>query len=198
MKESIKYGEGIRILNQDLWEMIISFIVSANNNIPRIKGIIDRMSKKYGTCIVFRGQEYYTFPTPEALATVSMENLRALGLGFRDKYIFETTRKIVNGEVDLEKLKQEKSTKNIRNELLTLSGVGPKVADCILLFSTLKRFDVFPIDVWVRRVMNDLYIHNPVEAKVNKKEIEQLAKEKFGDLEGIAQQYLFYWKRENS
>ena len=183
MKESIKYGEGIRILNQDLWEMIISFIVSANNNIPRIKGIIDRMSKKYGTCIVFRGQEYYTFPTPEALATASMEDLRALGLGFRDKYIFETTRKIVNGEVDLEKLKQEKSTKNIRNELLTLSGVGPKVADCILLFSTL---------------MNDLYIHNPVEAKVNKKEIEQLAKEKFGDLEGIAQQYLFYWKRENS
>lgn len=198
MKESIKYGEGIRILNQDLWEMIISFIVSANNNIPRIKGIIDRMSKKYGICIVFRGQEYYTFPTPEALATASMEDLRALGLGFRDKYIFETTRKIVNGEVDLEKLKQEKSTKNIRNELLTLSGVGPKVADCILLFSTLKRFDVFPIDVWVRRVMNDLYIHNPVEAKVNKKEIEQLAKEKFGDLEGIAQQYLFYWKRENS
>lgn len=198
MQESIKYGEGIRILNQDLWEMIISFIVSANNNIPRIKGMIDRMSKKYGTCIVFRGQEYYTFPTPEALATASMEDLRALGLGFRDKYIFETTRKIVNGEVDLEKLKQEESTKNIRNELLTLSGVGPKVADCILLFSTLKRFDVFPIDVWVRRVMNDLYIHNPVEAKVNKKEIELLAKEKFGDLEGIAQQYLFYWKRENS
>ena len=100
MKESIKYGEGIRILNQDLWEMIISFIVSANNNIPRIKGIIDRMSKKYGTCIVFRGQEYYTFPTQEALATASMENLRALGLGFRDKYIFETTRNIVNGEVN--------------------------------------------------------------------------------------------------
>ena len=198
VKTSIEYGQGIRILNQDLWEMIISYIISANNNIPRIKGIIDRMSKKYGICIVFRGQEYYTFPTPEALATASMEDLRALGLGFRDKYIFETTRKIVNSEADLEKLKQEKSTKNIRNELLTLSGVGPKVADCILLFSTLKRFDVFPIDVWVRRVMNDLYIHNPVEAKVNKKEIEQLAKEKFGDLEGIAQQYLFYWKRENS
>ena len=86
----------------------------------------------------------------------------------------------------------------MRNELLTLSGVGPKVADCILLFSTLKRFDVFPIDVWVRRVMNDLYIHNDDENKVNKKEIEKLAKEKYGDLEGIAQQYLFYWKRENN
>ena len=94
-------------------------------------------------------------------------------------------------------MKEEKDTLTVRNELLTLSGVGPKVADCILLFSTLKRFDVFPIDVWVRRVMNDLYIHNPEESKVNKKEIENLAKQKFGELEGIAQQYLFYWKREN-
>lgn len=197
LAESIKYGEGIRILNQDLWEMIISFIISANNNIPRIKGIIERMSKKYGNKIEFRGEEYYTFPTIDKLSTASIEDLRALGLGFRDKYIFNTTRKIKSGEVNLDKIKKEKDTSEIRKELLNLSGVGPKVADCILLFSTLKRFDVFPIDVWVRRVMNDLYIHNPDESKVNKKEIEKLAKEKFGNLEGIAQQYLFYWKREN-
>lgn len=198
LAESIKYGEGIRILNQDLWEMIISFIISANNNIPRIKGIIDRMSKKYGNKVEFREQAYYTFPTAEALSTASIEELRALGLGFRDKYIFETTEKIKSGEVSLEEMKTEKDTTKVRNKLLTLSGVGPKVADCVLLFSTLKRFDVFPIDVWVRRVMNDLYIHNPDETKVNKKEIEQLAKAKFGELEGIAQQYLFYWKRENN
>ena len=198
LKESIKYGEGIRILNQDLWEMIISFIVSANNNIPRIKGIINRMSQKYGNKIEFHGKDYYTFPTIEALSNASIEDLRALGLGFRDKYIYETTKKIKNGDIDLEKMKQENDTKQMRNELLTLSGVGPKVADCILLFSTLKRFDVFPIDVWVRRVMNDLYIHNSEESKVNKKEIESLAREKYGDLEGIAQQYLFYWKRENN
>lgn len=198
LAESIRYGEGIRILNQDLWEMIISFIVSANNNIPRIKGIIDRMAKKYGNEIEFRGKVYYTFPTVEALSTATIEDLRALGLGFRDKYIYETTKKIKYGEVSLEKMRKEKDTAKIRKQLLALSGVGPKVADCILLFSTLKRFEVFPIDVWVRRVMNDLYIHNPDEAKVNKKEIEQLAKEKFGNLEGIAQQYLFYWKRENT
>ena len=84
----------------------------------------------------------------------------------------------------------------VRDELLKLSGVGPKVADCILLFSDLKRFDVFPIDVWVRRVMNDLYLKEADETKVNKKKIENLAKEKFGDLAGIAQQYLFYWRRE--
>ena len=198
LAESIKYGEGIRILNQDLWEMIISFIVSANNNIPRIKGIIDRMSQKYGDKIEFRGKAYYTFPTIEALSTASIEDLRTLGLGFRDKYIYETTKKIKNGDVNLEEMKNESDTTKIRNQLLTLSGVGPKVADCILLFSTLKRFDVFPIDVWVRRVMNDLYIHNPDEGKVNKKEIEQLARAKFGNLAGIAQQYLFYWKRENT
>ena len=198
LKESISYAEGIRILNQDLWEMIISFIISANNNIPRIKKIIENMSKKYGKEIKFRGKSYYTFPEVEELSKASLEELRSLGLGFRDKYIFETTKKIKNGEIDLEKLKAEKDTKKVREKLLTLSGVGPKVADCILLFSTLKRFDVFPIDVWVRRVMNDLYIHNKDENKVNKKEIEKLAKEKFGDLEGIAQQYLFYWRRENN
>ena len=92
----------------------------------------------------------------------------------------------------------EEDTKKIRELLLTLSGVGPKVADCILLFSTLKRFDVFPIDVWVRRVMNDLYIKNPDESKVSKKEIQKLAVKKFGKLEGLAQQYLFYWRRDIS
>lgn len=196
MAQSISYGEGIRILNQDLWEMIISFIISANNNIPRIKGIIERMSKKYGEEIEFRGKKYYTFPTIEALKNASKEELRALGMGFRDKYIYETTKIIAEKQVDLESLKN-KETKQAREELLKLNGVGPKVADCILLFSTLKRLDVFPIDVWVRRVMNDLYIHNEDETKVSKKQIENLAKEKFGELEGIAQQYLFYWRREN-
>lgn len=197
MQESIKYGAGIRILNQDLWEMIISFIISANNNIPRIKKIIEKMSKEYGTEIEFRNQTYYTFPTTEQLSRANIQDLRKLGLGFRDKYIYETTKIIKERKIDLVEL-QEKDTTSARKELVTLAGVGPKVADCILLFSTLKRFDVFPIDVWVRRVMNDLYIHNEVEEKVSKKEIKKLAKEKFGDLEGIAQQYLFYWKRENN
>ena len=196
MKESIKYGEGIRILNQDLWEMIISFIISANNNIPRIKGIIERMSAKYGQEIRFRGTSYYTFPTIDELSQASVKDLKDLGLGFRDRYVYETTKKIKEGKINLENLKQE-STNEVRKQLLTLTGVGPKVADCIMLFSTLKRFDVFPVDVWVRRVMNDLYIHNEDETKVNKKQIQEIARDKFGALEGIAQQYLFYWKRES-
>jgi N-glycosylase/DNA lyase len=196
MQTSIEYGNGIRILNQDLWETIISFIISANNNIPRIKGIIERLSKNYGDEIVWNGKSYYTFPTANQLKNVTVEEFRKLGLGFRDVRVYETTHKILNKEIDFSILSKEEDTFKVREKLLTLSGVGPKVADCILLFSTLKRFDVFPVDVWVRRVMNDLYIKNEDETKVSKKEIEKLAKEKFGDLSGLAQQYLFYWRRE--
>ena len=197
LKTSVEYGKGIRILNQDLWETIISFIISANNNIPRIKGIIERLSQKYGNEIEWNGQKYYTFPTAEQLRNVTAEEYRKLGLGFRDIRLYETTKMILNKEVDLEKLRNNPNTQEIREELLKLSGVGPKVADCILLFSDLKRFDVFPIDVWVRRVMNDLYIKEDDETKVSKTKIEKLAEEKFGNLKGLAQQYLFYWRREN-
>ena len=197
LKTSVEYGKGIRILNQDLWETIISFIISANNNIPRIKGIIERLAKAYGDKIEYEGKDYYTFPTPEQLRNVSIQEFRNLGLGFRDIRLYETTHMILDKEVDLNKL-SKMPTKQAREELLRLSGVGQKVADCILLFSTLKRFDVFPIDVWVRRVMNELYIKNADETKVTKNEIQRLADEKFGALQGLAQQYLFYWKRENA
>ena len=109
MKNSIQYGEGIRILNQDLWETIISFIISANNNIPRIKGIIERLSKNYGNEIIWNGKKYYTFPTAEELRNVSVEEYRKLGLGFRDIRVYETTQMILNKEVDLEKLFNEKT-----------------------------------------------------------------------------------------
>lgn len=196
MKISTEYGKGIRILNQDLWETIISFIISANNNIPRIKGIIERLSEKYGTKLNWNGKTYYTFPTPEQLKNATTQDFRSLGLGFRDIRLFETTKMILEKQVDLNSLYNEEDTKKVREELLRLSGVGPKVADCILLFSDLKRFDVFPIDVWVRRVMNELYIKNDDETKVSKKEIEKLANMKFGNIKGLAQQYLFYWRRE--
>ncbi len=192
---AVDFGEGIRILNQDLWETIISFIISANNNIPRIKKIINNLSKEYGKEVVFEGDTYYTFPTVENLSKATVEDLRKIGLGFRDKRIFNTTKMIKSGEISLERIQNMSSTEEMRNELLKLDGVGPKVADCILLFS-LHRFDVFPIDVWVRRVMNDLYIHEEIEEKVNKKEILNIANEKFGPIKGLAQQYLFYWKRE--
>lgn len=196
MRKSTQFGSGIRILNQDLWEMIISFIISANNNIPRIKGIIDRISKKVGKKIEWRGKEYYLFPTIEEMSELSVADFRELGAGFRDKRLYKSTQMILNGEVSLEFLEKCNDTPLIREELLKLDGVGEKVADCIMLFA-LKRFDSFPIDVWVRRVMNTLYIHNDDETKVSKKDINNTANELFGDIRGIAQQYLFYWAREN-
>ncbi len=226
MKKSVEFGSGIRILKQDLWEMIISYIISANNNIPRIKGIINRISERVGRKVSWNGVDYYLFPTVEELAKLSVSDLRELGTGFRDKRIYKTTQMILNKKIDLEclrsaalrndsdldclkseALKNEndierlkgkctKSTDEIRESLLNLDGVGEKVADCILLFG-LHRFDTFPVDVWVRRVMNTLYIHNEDETKVNKKQIRDVAYELFGDIEGIAQQYLFYWAREN-
>lgn len=195
LKTSIEYGEGIRILNQDLWETLISFIISANNNIPRIKGIIERISKSYGEKIVWDKAEYYTFPTPQELSKASVEDLRNIGLGFRDVRVYETTKIINENPNKLKELEDEKDVNKLREELLKFPGVGPKVADCVMLFSTLKKLEVFPIDVWVRRVMNELYIKNEDETKINKKEIEELAKTKYGNLAGIAQQYLFYWRR---
>ena len=194
MKESIQYWHGIRLLNQDLWETIISFIISANNNIPRIKWIIERLSQKYWTEIDFNWQSYYTFPTTEQLKDVSIPDYRKLWLWFRDVRLYETTKMVLDWKIDLNSL-YKKYTQIVKNELLNLSWIWPKVADCILLFSDLKRLEVFPIDVRVRRVMNELYIHNSDENKVNKNQIQKLAREKFWDYAGLAQEYLFYRAR---
>lgn len=194
LANSIKYGNGIRILHQDLWETLISFIISANNNIPRIKTIIERISKTYGNKLIFQDKEYYTFPTPEELANVTVQDFRNLGLGFRDVRVYETVQKTLRKEIDLEQLEKEKDAETLRNKLLEIPGVGLKVADCIMLFS-LKKYEVFPVDVWVRRVISELYFEN-VEQKPQI--IQKFAKEQYGNLAGLAQQYLFYWRRDTA
>lgn len=194
LKNSIEYGNGIRILKQDLWETLLSFIISANNNIPRIKTIIERIAKKYGNRIEYRNKIYYTFPTPEMLQNASIDNFRGLGLGFRDVRIYETVQRTLKGEIDLEKLKQEENTEVLRKKLLEIPGVGPKVADCVMLFA-LNRFDVFPVDVWVKRVISELYFDKKEQTP---NVIHEFAEKQYGDLAGLAQQYLFYWRRENS
>lgn len=194
MRESVSFWQGIRLLNQDLRETIISFIISANNNIPRIKWIIERLSQKYWTEIDWNSQQYFTFPTADQLRDVRVSDYRKLWLWFRDERVFTTTRLILDGKIDLNSL-YSKPTPNVREELLNLSWIWPKVADCILLFSDLKRLEVFPIDVRVRRVMNHLYIHQSDENKVNKNQILNIAYEKFWDYAWLAQQYLFYRAR---
>jgi len=194
LANSIEYGAGIRILKQDLWETLISFIISANNNIPRIKTIIERISKRYGNKIEFNGKEYYTFPTPEELRNATVQDFRNLGLGFRDVRVYETVQKTLKNEINLQKLKEENNVEKLRDELLKIPGVGPKVADCIMLFS-LSKYQVFPVDVWVRRVISELYFENKEQQQ---KVIQRFAKEHYGKLAGLAQQYLFYWRREKA
>ncbi|MBO5142566.1 MAG: 8-oxoguanine DNA glycosylase [Clostridia bacterium] len=190
MKKAISYGKGIRILNQDPWEMLISYIISAANNIPRISKTIETLSEKYGKKITMNENTYYMFPTPNELKKATMEELRECNLGFRDKYVYNATRMVVNGEINFEELRN--SEYNVaKKKLMQIPGVGAKVADCILLFS-LGKIEAFPVDTWIKKVMNELYVDSTNITKIN-----QYATEKFGKYAGIAQQYLFYYKREN-
>lgn len=190
MQNAIFYGSGIRILNQEPWEMLISYIISAANNIPRISKTIENISREYGKMVEFQGEVFYLFPTPEELSKAKIEDLRKLNLGFRDKYVYAVTQKIANGEVNLENLKNM-SLKDAKKELMKLPGIGAKVADCILLFSMGKK-EAFPVDTWIKKVMNELYIESTNITKIN-----EYALNKFGNYAGIAQQYLFYYKRES-
>lgn len=192
VKKAVNNTSGLRHIKQDFFETIISYIISANNNIPRISKSVNEISKRYGKEIELDGEKYYLFPTPEELIDVTIDEYRECGVGFRDKYIYNTVKKINNGEINLEEM-QKMNTKDLRNLLLTFMGIGPKVADCILLFSC-SRQEVFPIDVWVERVMKRLYFDNK---EVSKKEILKYADENFGKDAGIIQQHLFYNIREN-
>lgn len=190
MKEAIETGWGIRLLRQDLWELIISFIISANNMIPRIMKTVDTLSVLKGSCID-NESNLYSFPEISKLADSTLEEIEQCRAGFRCKYIHKTSKMIGENSVTRQML-ADMDTDNARKELMKHPGVGPKVADCILLFSGLK-YDVFPTDVWVKRVMEELYLKKDSSLK----EIQQFAKDYFGDLTGYAQQYLFYHARLN-
>ncbi len=188
MAEAISFAPGIRILKQDFFEMLMSFILSQNNHIPRIKGLIQKLSQEYGTPLE-RG--FYSFPTPKQLARVSEEGYRSLGCGFRGRYLADAVEKVLTGGFssgDLEKL----STEELRQQLMSICGVGQKVADCILLFS-FGRYEVFPTDVWINRVFSHAYYGGK---KLGAKELQESAAEKFGGDAGFAQQYLFHYGRE--
>ncbi|NLD18919.1 MAG: 8-oxoguanine DNA glycosylase [Clostridiales bacterium] len=191
MRQAVEYGQGIRILNQEKWETLISFIISQNNNIPRIKKCINSLAETLGTKAgEYKGRAYYKLPTPEVLAEASQADLAPCRLGYRAKYLVATAGRIV--EEGLESLEvlggEEICGREALDALLCYCGVGPKVANCIALFS-MKKFDSFPIDVWVRKVMNQCYGID--ENDMNG--MKEYAAEKFGEYGGIAQQYLFYY-----
>jgi N-glycosylase/DNA lyase len=192
MKKAIAFGQGIRILDQDEFEMIISFIISANNRIPMIKKVIENLSISFGDKIgEYNGKLYYSFPTHEQLANADLELIKSCKAGFRSERIKEAAMRIA-GERDVVYKLKNKSYDEALEYLLTYKGIGNKVANCILLFS-MKQFSTFPVDVWVRRVMQELY----VPKTTNDKQIREFAESKFGNMSGYAQQYLFYYAREN-
>jgi len=190
MKQAINYGKGLRILNQDRWETLISFIISANNNIPRISSSIEKLSQKFGQKIILGNKEYYLFPTAEELKDATEEEIQECGVGFRAKYIKKAVFDYLTGNIDLDKI-ADMDYDSAKKELLKITRVGPKVANCILLFS-MQKIEAFPIDVWIKKMVEELYFG---EEKSNT-EIEFFAKERFGDLGGIAQQYLFNARKE--
>ena len=179
------FGQGLRILKQNPFETLISFIISANNHIPRIKSIIERLCFELGE----KCDGFYAFPTPQRLAGQTVSFYEKCGLGYRASYIYETANEICNG-FNLERL-YDMPSKDAKTQLCALKGVGPKVADCILLFGYGKT-DVFPVDTWIKKVYNTYF-----GAEDNPKIIREKLVEKYGDLSGYAQQYLFYYKREH-
>lgn len=191
LKESVEFGNGIRILKQEPWEMLISFIISARNSIPNIKKTIEKISAAFGEKIgEYNEKEYFAFPKADVLAKLEEDDLRPYGTSFRTKYILSSANKIVEeGNIDYLK---DVETKDAREKLQEFSGVGPKVSDCVLLFG-LSKMDVFPVDVWVQRVMDEFYTKGKHK---NLEKIREFGINMFGDVAGIGQQYLFYYARE--
>jgi N-glycosylase/DNA lyase len=202
LKEAVEFGHGIRLLKQDPFELIVSFIISANNRIPMIRRAIERISAKWGGELEYKGNKYYAFPTIERLSAASEEELEACGTGFRAKYIKDTVNRIYANTkasedeydegYDIGWIKAQEDDK-CHKELQKFMGIGPKVADCIMLFS-MQKYSAFPVDVWVKRAMQHFYLAPDVSLK----KIRDFGINKFGDLSGFAQQYLFYYARENN
>ena len=176
LKNAAEYGNGIRILRQDSWEALCSFIISQNNNIPRIKGIVERLCENFGEKI----EGGYTFPTAEKIASLDLDDLLVLRSGFRAKYILDAAKRVAGGEIrfkDLETL----TTDEVRQKLMCIYGVGAKVADCAMLYG-MGRLDAFPKDVWIKRALDVLFDGNLPEAATS--------------YAGIIQQYIFFYARE--
>ncbi len=194
LKEAVETASGIRILKQEPWEAICSFIISQNNNIPRIKKIIASLSQKCGKRVdisLMQGHiseshmenegNFYSFPTAEEILPLGVDGLFALKTGFRAKYIFDASEKMQSGEIELSFLKSADSTAECSAHLCSVKGIGPKVAACALLFG-FARLDAFPVDVWIKKVMAKYF--DP-----------DFSPEDLGKYAGVAQQYLFYYER---
>ena len=180
---------GMRILNQDLWECIGSFVLSQNNNVPRIKGIIRTISAQYGRRVALNGQVDYTFPTPHALVEAGVDGLHSCRMGYRAPYLWDISSAVTAGALDLEMLKGMPHNE-ARQTLMRFRGIGEKVADCICLFA-LGHMEALPIDVWIKRIIEQIYL----KRRASIREIRAFTQNYFGEHMGYAQQYLFHYAR---
>ena len=191
LKTAVDEKSGIRILNQDFFETLISFIVSQNKSIPQIKQCVKNISHRFGDEVIgYNGEAFYVFPDVQRLHDATEEELRECKVGFRAPYIKNATEAVYSGAVTKEKL-DELDIAQARELLMTIKGVGEKVANCVLLFG-LGRREAFPVDVWMKRIMEQMYFDGK---DTKKQDIESFAVNKFGDLGGYAQQYLFDYAR---
>ncbi len=205
IQNAIRYSYGLRITRQEPWECLISYICATYKNIPAIKKMIGNLAKEYGETIRFEHRDFYTFPKPNRLAKATLDQLKKCRLGYRAKYILETSRRINYREYDLGVLGGE-NYERAKNELPRLPGVGQKAADCVLLFS-LDKLEAFPVDVWIKRVITKFYANHFEESfirrisdksSVSSGEYEALGsfgRNYFGEYAGYAQEYLFYCYR---
>lgn len=184
LSDKIDFGYGIHILNQDPLETLISFIISANNNIPRIRKTIEAICEGFGENM----GDYFAFPSISQLSKITTQDFEKFGCGYRAKYLVETISKLQN--YDLNKL-YDLSTSDARKELMSFKGIGRKVADCILLFG-FHKMDVFPADVWIVKAYEEEFGQN----NLSPIKISDFYAKRFGNLSGIAQQYMYYAKRK--
>jgi N-glycosylase/DNA lyase len=190
LKEAVRMYRGLRLLRQDPWECLASYVTSAVSNIPKITRCIENMSRKFGTRIELDGWETYSFPIPEALAAAGARGLRDCELGFRARYISELAREVAAASLDVGALRLA-SYDEARKALMRLMGVGEKVADCACLFS-LDKLEAFPVDRWVQRVAGRLFFRNrPIPVR----RVRQWGMRKYGRYAGYAQEYLFHYIR---
>jgi N-glycosylase/DNA lyase len=205
IEKAIHLLYGLRITRQETWECLISYVCATYKNIPAIEKMIQNLSEKFGKKIRFENVGFYTFPQPSDLAKTSLKELRNCGLGFRANSVLENAKIIEDGDFDLEALRKMDYEK-AKHELLSLPGVGNKVADCILLFS-LDKLEAFPIDVWIKRIVLEVYsksFSSEFIEKVSGKnslttsgylKINDFGRKYFGAYAGYAQEYLYHWKR---
>lgn len=205
IEAAIERFEGLRLIRQEPWECLISYICATNKNIPAIRDMILNLSKRFGNRLLLDGQHLYTFPDPHDIANADAEELKACKLGFRAERVLEVSRKVSTGEFNLEALRTL-IYEEAKNELMKLPGVGPKVADCVLLFS-LDQLQAFPIDVWMRRIFMEHYsnhFHPSFVKKVQRQnsltrgqynEMNRFGREYFSSFAGYAQEYLYHYKR---